>query len=106
MTVNSKVGFEALMQGKKVVVVGDAFYKNKGVTFDVSNLSDLGKVIRQALESQPPAMEKIKDFLAKTYQWSYPCELFYMEDDNLERSYESFYTYLTTAVFERQRARR
>jgi hypothetical protein len=102
VTVNSKVGFEALMQGKKVVVVGDAFYKNKDVTFDVSNLVDLGKVVRRALDSQPPAAEKIKNFLAKTYQWSYPCELFYMEDDNLERSYESFYTYLTNEVFERQ----
>ena len=92
------------MQGKRVVVVGDAFYKNKGITFDVSNLNQLGKVINQALESSPPSMERIQDFLAKAYQWSYPCELFYMQDSNLESSYQSFYTYLTTEVFEQQQA--
>jgi len=98
VTVNSKVGFEALMQGRKVVVVGDVFYKNKGVTYDLDNIKNLRKVVRSALEASPPCKEKIMDFLIKAYQWSYPCELFYMEEDNLDRSYESFYTYLTTEV--------
>lgn len=104
VTVNSKVGFEALMQNRKVVVVGDVFYKNKGVTYDVDNLNDLEAVIKQALESAPPAKEEIMDFLVKAYKWSYPCELFYMERDNLERSYESFYNYLTTEVLKEQKA--
>jgi hypothetical protein len=98
VTVNSKVGFEALMQGRKVVVVGDVFYKNKDVTYDVNNIKDLEKTIRTALEASPPSKERIMDFLVKAYRWSYPCELFYMEKENLERSYESFYTHLTTEV--------
>ncbi len=100
ISINSKVGFEAIMQGEKVVVVGDAFYKHKGVTYDVDNLNDLEKVINVALNSEAPTKEKIMNFLGKTYQWSYPCELFLMEKENIERSYESFYSYLKTEKFQ------
>ena len=99
VTVNSKVGFEAIMQRKKVVVVGDAFYKKNGVTFDLENISEVGKVIHQAIQSEPPSADKISDFLQKIYKWSYPCELFYMENDNMERSYDSFYRYLKSEKF-------
>lgn len=100
ISINSKVGFEAIMQGEKVVVVGDAFYKHKGVTYDVDNLNDLEKVINVALNSEAPTKEKIMNFLIKAYQWSYPCELFLMEKENIERSYESFYSYLKTEKFQ------
>jgi len=100
VTVNSKVGFEAIMQCKKVIVVGDAFYKNKGITYDVNNLNELGTVINNALASEPPSREKIMDFLAKAYKWSYPCELFLNEEENLEHSYKSFLEYLETEKFQ------
>jgi hypothetical protein len=99
ISVNSKVGFEAIMQGKKVVVVGDAFYKNKGITYDVNNLGELETVINLALKSEPPTSEEIMSFLIKAYQWSYPCELFLMEDKNLKQSFKSFYSYLKTENF-------
>jgi len=99
ISINSKVGFEALMQGKKVVVVGDAFYKKKGVTYDVCTLNDLESVINEALKSEKPSQREIMDFLVKTYEWSYPCELFFLEKANLERSCESFYKYLKTETF-------
>jgi hypothetical protein len=99
ISINSKVGFEALMQGKKVVVVGDAFYKKKGVTYDVCTLNDLEFVINEALKSEKPSQRETMDFLVKAYEWSYPCELFFMKKENLERSRESFYKYLKTENF-------
>jgi len=101
ISVNSKVGFEAIMQGKKVVVVGDAFYKSKGVTYDVNNLNELEAVINSALKDEPPTSEEIMNFLIKVYQWSYPCELFLMEKENLKISFESFYSYLKTEKLQR-----
>lgn len=97
VTVNSKVGFEAIMQRKKVVVVGDAFYKNNGVTFDLENINEVGRVIDKAIQSEPASVEKVNEFLQKIYKWSYPCELFYMEKENMELSYNSFYEYLKSA---------
>jgi len=97
VTVNSKVGFEAIMQRKKVVVVGDAFYKNNGVTFDLENINEAGNVINRAIQSEPPSADKINEFLQKIYKWSYPCELFYLEKENMELSYNSFYSYLKSA---------
>lgn len=99
VSLNSKVGFEAIMQGKKVVVAGDAFYKGKGVTYDVNDLSELESMIAHALNSELQPKKKIIEFLIKVYKWSYPCELFLMQQDNLEQSFESFYSYLKTENF-------
>ncbi|MBI1920075.1 MAG: hypothetical protein HYS23_03235 [Geobacter sp.] len=101
ISVNSKVGFEAIMQGKKVLVVGDAFYKRKGVTFDSDNLNNLEPVLRDALEASSPDQGKVTDFLTKAYAWSYPCELFLMEETNLETSIDSFISYLESGRFNR-----
>lgn len=71
VVINSTVGWEALLYGKPVVVLGNVFYRGWGVTFDVVDLFDLRKVIVEALESQIP-MEKVERFLHMTYAASYP----------------------------------
>jgi hypothetical protein len=101
VTVNSSVGFEALLQNKKVVVVGDAFYKNRGVTFDVYNLNKLASVVNKALNSCEPDRNDVLNFLAKVYKWTFPCALFKMEKE----SCESFYNYLQTTNFQRLKIR-
>lgn len=103
IVVNSKVGFEAIMQGKRVVVVGDAFYKGKGVTFDSDHPGEVESVIAGALRAEAPSREKVMEFLCKVHQWSYPCELFLMEKENIEQSYQSFYGYLRSERFQRLR---
>ena len=82
IVVNSKVGFEALMQGKKVIVVGEAFYKNKGLTVDVENLKDLDHIVHNTLEADGPDMGRVEEVIARIYEWSYPGELFAMDRDN------------------------
>jgi len=98
ISINSKVGFEALVQGEKVLVVGDAFYKGKGVTYDVDNLKNLQEKLIQALDSHPPDKNKIFKFLCAAYKWSYPTELFLIEKNNLEQAFNSFYAFLSDNI--------
>lgn len=98
VSVNSKVGFESLIEGKKVVVVGDAIYKNKGITFDVDNLKDLENKIMIALREPAPSKENIFKFLYAVYKYSYPSELFLMEKNNLEISFRSFYDFINKNI--------
>ncbi|WP_031459678.1 capsular polysaccharide export protein, LipB/KpsS family [Chloroflexus sp. MS-G] len=53
ITVNSTVGFEALVRGKPVITLGPSFYRGKGITFDVDNFYDLTRVIKQAIGNRP-----------------------------------------------------
>jgi len=47
VTINSKSGAEAVMLGKKVCVLGDAFYKNSPLVIYVDRLTDLPEAIRK-----------------------------------------------------------
>ena len=94
VTVNSKVGFEAVMQGQRVVVVGEAFYKGKGVTFDVDNVATLERELPEVLASPVPASAAVLKFLAHVYDWSYPCDLFVVSPENIAASAASLKRYL------------
>lgn len=94
ITVNSKVGFEAIMQGQRVAVVGEAFYKGKGTTFDVENVRHLERDLADVLASPAPAEETILAFLARVYDWSYPCDLFVTSPDNVAATTTSLKRYL------------
>lgn len=89
VTINSKVGVEAIMQQKPVVVLGPAFYRGKGVTIDVNALRDLPKAIQDALAIQKIDENNVKKFLAEIYQWSWPGELFYNSPENIAEFSES-----------------
>lgn len=83
VTINSKVGVEAIMQHKTVIVLGEAFYRNQGVSLDVNDIKNLGSAINQALEEKPVNSELVKHFLKKTYESSYPGELYVNDQTNL-----------------------
>lgn len=51
--INSTVGFEALIYGKPVVVLGQAIYGQKGFTFDVQKPQDLGPQLAKAMAAVP-----------------------------------------------------
>lgn len=51
--INSTVGFEALIYGKPVVVLGQAIYGQKGFTFDVQIPQDLGSQLAKAMVAAP-----------------------------------------------------
>lgn len=95
ITVNSKVGFEAVMQGKNVVVVGEAFYKGEGVTIDVDNVNELEKRLPEVLEATPPEDAAIDRFLGRVYAWTYPCELFDLSAENQSIASQSLNGFLS-----------
>lgn len=93
MTINSKVGFEAIMQGKPVVVLGKTFYRNKGVTIDAENISDIKNAINKALDMRINN-DKRNHFLNSAYKWSYSGELYENSPENVNNFYISLRDFL------------
>jgi hypothetical protein len=94
ITVNSKVGVEAIMQGKPVVVLGKTFYRGKGVTIDVEDINDVSKAISEAIGLRPD-MEKSRHFLNRAFKWSYKGELYENSPENVDYFYGSLKSFLS-----------
>lgn len=93
ITINSKVGFEAIMQEKPVVVLGKAFYRGKGVTVDVDNISGVADALAHAIRASVNK-DKREGFLSKAFAWSYPGELYENSAGNVENFYQSLKRFL------------
>jgi hypothetical protein len=89
LTINSKVGFEAIMQGKPVVVLGKAFYRDKGLTVDVDSLKEIPNAIKTALNNFKENSVKRNFFLRQCFHWSYKGELYDNSPENLDVFYKS-----------------
>jgi len=86
ITINSKVGVEALFQNKKVIVLGEAFYRGHGLTIDVNDVTELSTILRDHViissDKKPPDNE-LMNFFDKVYRVSYPGELYVNNEDNI-----------------------
>lgn len=88
ITINSKVGAEALMQGKPLFVLGEAFYRNQGITFDISSISELEKKLTDFLKNNSnfyPNRKKIRNFLNAVWEKSLPGELYVNTSENINK---------------------
>jgi len=63
VTIDSSVGYDALLLGKPVVVLGCPSYRGWGVTHDVLDLNDLHEILERAF-TRELSDEQILDFLA------------------------------------------
>ena len=65
VTINSTMGFEALMYGLPVITLGDNIYTGRGITTDVRDgTKDLAGQIREAVVSaKKPPKAKLEQFL-------------------------------------------
>lgn len=70
VTINSQGGLEALAHGKKVLLLGDAFYSNLGLTIDVPALTLLPAALDDVLSDQCPKVdiECVAQFLRIYFQ--------------------------------------
>ncbi|QDK43238.1 hypothetical protein DOM21_17600 [Bacteriovorax stolpii] len=94
LTVNSKTGAESLMQGRKVICLGDAFYnKSKSVRF-VDNIDNLYKHINTALKNNAPNIDDINVFFNSTYSQTHIGELYYCSKENIAQSSLSISQYV------------
>jgi len=62
VTINSTVGFEAIVRSKPVISLGPSFYRGKGLTSDVGNFYDLPVTIKQTIGTKPDE-RLVKKFL-------------------------------------------
>jgi hypothetical protein len=69
ITINSTVGFEALLLGKKVIVLGDAFYGFEGLTKHAEIENDLISVLSGISKWQPD--EKLRGNFLRYIQTEY-----------------------------------
>ncbi len=94
LTVNSKTGAESLMQGKKVICLGDAFYnKSKSVRF-VDNVDNLYTRVNEAIAGDKPNIEDINTFFNSTYAQTHVGELYYCAAENIAQSSQSINNYV------------
>ena len=85
VTINSKAGAEALVMGKPVIVLGDAFYTHSGLAAYVANPRDLEKAVREQLSDKPvvPAPQQTLEFFHRVWRHTYAGELYNLDDANV-----------------------
>ncbi|NBY19427.1 hypothetical protein EBQ74_04110 [bacterium] len=89
ITVNSKTGAESLMQGKKVICLGDAFYSNSSSVNFIGDINNLYKLINKTISELPPSGSSINNFFQCTWDETYPGELYYCSPSNISVSARS-----------------
>ena len=62
MTINSTVGFEAILYQKPVITFGKSFYRGRGLTLDVNSINEIPKKVKEA-EILKPKYEEVIEFL-------------------------------------------
>ena len=94
VSVNSKSGAEAVLLGKPVVVMGDAFYRSCPLVFAVDRLSDVPQRLREALRAQSFDPAKAAPYFETAWRKSFPGELYIENPQQLD----TFATSLLSAV--------
>jgi hypothetical protein len=96
VTVNSKSGAEALLLGKPVLVMGDAFYRTAPFVFRIDRLGDLPEVLTSVLARQPePIGKQVQPYFQAVWDCSFAGELYDNGPENVSvfsRSLEKFIT--------------
>lgn len=82
ISVNSKSGAEALLLGKPVVVMGDAFYRSCPLVYAVDRLADVPARLREALSAGPFDPARGAPYFEAAWRKSFPGEL-YISDPKL-----------------------
>jgi hypothetical protein len=85
VSVNSKSGAEALMLGKRVLVLGDAFYRDSPLVTHVERLQDLPSLIEQSLRVPSRAADPalVKRYFEAVWRCSVPGELYVDTPENV-----------------------
>jgi len=96
ITVNSKSGAEAILLGKPVVVLGNAFYRNSKLVLAVDKLTNLSETINRAVKNNCNSHNRLErySFFQQVWNYSRPGELYYLENKNIVNFSESLKEYL------------
>jgi hypothetical protein len=84
VSVNSKSGAEAVLLGKPVVVMGDAFYRSCPLVFAVDRLKDVPQRLREALRPQSFDPAEAAPYFETAWRQSFPGELYIDNPEQLD----------------------
>jgi len=85
VSINSKSGAEALILGRPVLVLGDAFYGDSGLVTQVRNAADLPAALRDALDKPlAPAKDDVERFFSRVWRATAPGELYVADKANAD----------------------
>jgi len=84
VSVNSKSGAEAVLLGKPVVVMGDAFYRSCPLVFAVDRLADVPQRLRDALAAPPFDPTDTASYFETAWRQSFPGELYISDPKQLD----------------------
>ena len=94
VSVNSKSGAEAMLLGKPVVVMGDAFYRSCPLVFTVDRLADVPQRLHDALAAPSFDPADTAPYFETAWRQSFPGELYISDAGQLD----VFTTSLLSAV--------
>lgn len=83
ITINSKSGAEALLSGKKLLVIGDAFYNTSDIATYENHLKLIPNTILEILKSNPPQEENVVEYFQNVWDSSCPGELYELGESNI-----------------------
>ena len=90
VSINSKSGVEALLLGKPVIVLGDAFYSSCAMARRVETYADLKNAIPDLLLSyQAPTEDALIDYLSRVWAQSSSGELYVADPVNVREFCDS-----------------
>jgi hypothetical protein len=85
VTVNSKAGAEAILLGKPVMVLGDAFYRSCELVKALERSGDLATELAEALRSRTePVRAGIEGYFQDVWSASRPGELYDLSESNVK----------------------
>lgn len=85
VSVNSKSGAEAGLLGKRVLVLGDAFYRRAPFAIYVANLTEIeARMTEQLSIDTPPKRDQINRYFAGLWSCTYPGELYVPARSNVD----------------------
>ncbi|MGZ5280228.1 MAG: capsular polysaccharide export protein, LipB/KpsS family, partial [Pseudobdellovibrionaceae bacterium] len=84
VTINSKVGAEALSRGMPVLTFGNAFYTNRGLTPHFANWEQVAQWFQQALFAKNPVSPRWLQFLENVWRNSFATELYDLTPSNVQ----------------------
>jgi hypothetical protein len=98
ITLNNTVGYEALMHGKPVVTLGDAFYGGTEYTHSVSNLSEMDQTVDDAIHSNGLERSEVLDLACRIIESSYAGDWGNSNQENVSVYLDSVEDFLTQTI--------
>lgn len=85
VTINSKIGMEALAFDKPVIVLGDAVYSYCSEVFKAKSIKDAANFLKQpSFYNWSPNPQGLNTFFTSLYAESFPTELYDLSEENIK----------------------